>query len=266
MLFYFIKDGDVYKAQKAEKLQNTKFSNDREVIKTQKGRFGMKHNDLAIPMNLQFFAEGELATNESATPTDGDGVVENEPTREQLMEMLAESKAREAQAVAKSERYKNSIDDLTKKNGELTKQVREGMSAEEKSRAEREEEKAAQLERDKAKDEKIAELEAKEKIRDCTEYLMDKELGVAMDKKAAKDFAESFIEANFEKCMTILGNHIKAIRAEEQQKALDSRDPIHAGNGGGNDNALAEEMAKRSARRTGGVNVDILKQYGLGGN
>ena len=180
------------------------------------------------------------------------GTEETKPSYEQLVEELARSRANEAKAVADSARFKNSIDDLTKKNGELTKQVRERMTAEEQ-------EQIAKKEADEAKDARIAELEAREKIRDYTELLMDKDIGMA--KKEAKDLSEMLVNGDFEKSLEILGKHIKTIKDEAYQQAMSDRPPINAGNGAGDKNAVANEKAIASAKRTGAANEDILKHY-----
>ena len=180
------------------------------------------------------------------------GTEETKPSYEQLVEELARSRANEAKAVADSARFKNSIDDLTKKNGELTKQVRERMTAEEQ-------EQIAKKEADEAKDARIAELEAREKIRDYTELLMDKDIGMA--KKEAKELSEMLVKGDFEKSLEILGKHIKTIKEEAYQQAMSDRPPINAGNGDTDKNAIANEKAIASAKRIGGVNEDILKNY-----
>ena len=180
------------------------------------------------------------------------GTEETKPSYEQLVEELARSRANEAKAVADSARFKNSIDDLTKKNGELTKQVRERMTAEEQ-------EQIAKKEADEAKDARIAELEAREKIRDYTELLMDKDIGMA--KKEAKDLSEMLVNGDFEKSLEILGKHIKTIKDEAYQQAMSDRPAINAGNGAGDKNAVANEKAIASAKRTGAANEDILKHY-----
>lgn len=180
------------------------------------------------------------------------GTEETKPSYEQLVEELARSRANEAKAVADSARFKNSIDDLTKKNGELTKQVRERMTAEEQ-------EQIAKKEADDAKDARIAELEAREKIRDYTELLMDKDIGMA--KKEAKDLSEMLVNGDFEKSLEILGKHIKTIKDEAYQQAMSDRPAINAGNGAGDKDAIGIEMAKASARRVGGINEEALKSY-----
>lgn len=180
------------------------------------------------------------------------GAVDEKPTYEQLVEELAKSRANEAKAVADSARFKNSIDDLTKKNGELTKHIRERMSAEDQ-------EQIAKEEADKAKDARIAELENREKMRDYTELLMDKDIGMA--KQEAKELAEMLVNGDFEKSLEIFSKHIKSIKDSAYQQALKDRPDIAAGNGDPDKNALAIEKAKASAGRRSGVNEDILKHY-----
>lgn len=191
-------------------------------------------------------------TNQQAGDAGQVGTGEAKPTYEQLVEELAKSRTNEAKALADSARFKNSIDDLTKKNGELTKQVRERMTAEEQ-------EQIAKKEADEAKDARIAELEAREKIRDYTELLMDKDIGMA--KQEAKELSEMLVKGDFEKSLEILGKHIKTIKDEAYQQAMSDRPAINAGNGAVDKNAVANEKATASAKRTGAANEDILKHY-----
>lgn len=124
-----------------------------------------------IPMNLQIFAESGESEGGENGETDGEGGTGGDkPTYEQLVEELAKARTEASQANADKERFKNSVDRLTRQNGELTNQVRERMSADEKAAAEKAEAEAA-------KDARIQELESKFRLMDYSKRFM----GVGMD-------------------------------------------------------------------------------------
>lgn len=208
-----------------------------------------------LPLNLQFFADGaDGADGMESDAGNTDPAPDNTPSYEELIAQIAQERA-------EKEKYKNLSDKFSKEAANANKQLKEKLSAEEKLAIEKQEAEEARLAEEQAKDERIAELEMKDKIRDCTEHLMDKEVGVEMDKKTATEFAELLIKGDFQKSIPILGKHIKAIREAAIQTALENRDPIHAGNGNSGENTLANEKAIASAHRMGGVNQDILNQY-----
>ncbi len=216
-----------------------------------------------IPMNIQMFAESN--TDESATSGGQDGNPAGngdssksegndptEPTREELIEKLAAAETRATQAEADAKKLKNTIDRTSSEVSNLKKQLTAKMTAEEQLDA-------AKKEQEAAKDALIAEYQAKEKIRDCTEFLMDSNIG--MDKKTAKEFAQKFVEGDFDNAMPILEKHIKAIKDDAYQQALSSRSDVKAGNGDVDKNSSAMEMAAAYASRKNGVNMDILSKY-----
>ena len=197
--------------------------------------------------------DGNMANGGGGGSISPDGNPDDtKPSYDDLVAELAKSRTEAAQAKLDRERFKNSIDDLTKKNSELTKKVRESMTAEQQLEA-------AKKEREDAKDALIAEYQAKERVRDCTEFLMDSSIG--MDKKTAKEFAQKFVEGDFDNAMPILEKHIKAIKDTAYQKALTDRPDPKAGNGNVNENSSAMAMAAAYAGRQSGVNMDILNQY-----
>lgn len=215
-----------------------------------------------LPLNLQFFAEGgdggDSGDGNNTSDSHASEPDSNTPSYEELIAQIAQERA-------EKERYKNLSDKFSKEAATANKQLKEKLSAEEKLAIEKQEAEEARLAEEKAKDERIAELEMKDKIRDCTEHLMDKEVGVEMDKKTATEFAELLIKGDFNKSIPILGKHIKTIREAAIQTALENRDPIHAGNGNSGENTQANEKAIASAQRMSGVNTDILNQYRTGG-
>lgn len=211
-----------------------------------------------IPMNIQMYAEsagddsgggsqnyGVGSDLETKKTENAEEKKEDTPSIEELMTQLANERAEKV-------RTKNALDNALKENGEVKKQLRSKMTAEEQLDA-------AKKEQEEAKDALIAEYQAKEKIRDCTEFLMDSNIG--MDKKTAKEFAQKFVEGNFDDAMPILEKHIKAIKDDAYQQALSSRSDVKAGNGDVDENSSAMEMAAAYASRKNGVNMDILNQY-----
>lgn len=209
-----------------------------------------------IPMNLQFFAEpGESEDEENGEANVGDGTNSDMPTYEQLVEELAKARAEASQANADKERFKNSVDRLTRQNGELTNQVRERMSADEKAAAEKAEAEAA-------KDARIQELESKFRLIDYSKRFM----GVGMDETSATELATLTGEiAEPEKFFSALDKFVKATikkAGEDSVEALIKSNPsIKAGNGDGSGESLAVRKAKELAGGTRTENQDILKNY-----
>lgn len=209
-----------------------------------------------MPMNLQFFAEsGDGEANVNNEPNGDNRAGEDKPTYEQLVEELARARTEVSQANADKERFKNSVDKLTRQNGELTNQVRERMSADEKAAAEKAEAEAA-------KDAKILELETKFRLMDYSKRFM----GVGMDETSATELATLTGEiAEPEKFFSALDKFVKATikkAGEDSVEALIKSNPsIKAGNGDGGGESLAVQKAKELAGGTRTVNQDILKNY-----
>lgn len=209
-----------------------------------------------IPMRLQLFAEGGEGEG-SGTPDDAggaggkpdtgkpDGEGDETPTYEQLVAQLAQERA-------DKEKYKNLNDKTSREAADYKKQLRAKMTAEEQ-------EAIAKQEAKDALEKEIAELKARERVRDYTELLMDKEIG--MSKKDAGELAQNLVDGDFEKALSVLGNHIKSIKDNSYQQALKNRPDIAAGNGEPDKNALGDNFARNSAKRVGGANEDILKYY-----
>lgn len=217
-----------------------------------------------IPMNLQLFAESGDGGNGDGTESGADkgsgtGGEGDKPTYEQLVEELAKARTEASQANAERERFKNSVNDLTKKNGELTKQVRERMTADEQAEA-------AKAEAEAAKDARIQELESKFRMMDYSKRYM----GVGMDEKSATELAELTGEiADVDKFFFAFDKFVKAVSKKASESAIETliknNPSVKAGNGDADKNATALEMARASAGRTSEANMDILKHYGAGG-
>lgn len=214
-----------------------------------------------IPMNLQLFAEsgaGESANGGGGENATGNNSGQDESTHdkklsyEEILEKLAQAETKATNAAAEAERWKTANDKSSSEAANYKKQLTAKMTAEEQLDA-------AKKEQEAAKDALIAEYQTKEKVRDCTEFLMDSSIG--MDKKTAKEFAQKFVEGDFDNAMPILEKHIKAIKDTAYQQALADRPDPKAGNGEPDTKSSAIAMAAAYASRQNGVNMDILNKY-----
>ena len=215
-----------------------------------------KFGKSGIPMNLQIFAETAESEGDGNNGVDGSNASgEDKPTYEQLVEELARARTEASQANADKERFKNSVDKLTRQYGELTNQVRERMSADEQAAAEKAEAEAA-------KDAKIQELETKFRLMNYSKRFM----GVGMDETSATELATLTGEiAEPDKFFSALDKFVKATikkAGEDSVEALIKSNPsIKAGNGDGSGESLAVRKAKELAGGSRTVNQDILKNY-----
>lgn len=209
-----------------------------------------------MPMNLQFFAESSDSdgggTGDSGDGRDGGSESQNTPSVEELLAQLAQERATNAQ-------NKAALDKALKEKGELTKNLRAKMSAEEQ---EAEAKKAA----DEAKDARIQELESKFRTMDYSKRYM----GIGMDEKTAEALSELTGELTdadkfFSALDKFMKEKIKSAGENAVQELIKSNPEIKAGTGEADKNALAKEKAKESANRRGAVNMDILKHYIQGG-
>ncbi len=182
---------------------------------------------------------------------------------EELLEQLATAQASAAKANAEKERFKNSVDDLTKKNKNLTEQVRNRMTADEQLEAAKAEAVEAARKENEDLRNKVQELEKKERINSYSKRFM----GVGMDEKTAEGMAELTGElTDPEKFFSELGKYIKSATAAAGENAvqelLKNRADIKAGAGNGGKQSLAVEKAmelSQSAR--GNINADSLKMF-----
>ena len=209
-----------------------------------------------MPMNIQFFAEptgGDGGgTGDGGDVGDNGGEHENTPSVEELLAQLAQDRATNAQ-------NKAALDKALKEKGELTKNLRAKMSAEEQ---EAEAKKAA----DEAKDARIQELESKFRTMDYSKRYM----GIGMDEKTAESISELTGELiDSDKFFSILGKFVAASNKTAGENAVQDlikKNPeIKSGTGEADKNALAKEKARESANRKTGANMDILKHYIPGG-
>lgn len=207
-----------------------------------------------IPMNLQFFGEsgegdGVAGGGDGAGGSSDSGDGGNTPTVEELMAQLAQERATSAQ-------NKAALDKALKEKGELTKNLRAKMTAEEQ---EDEAKKAA----DKAKDARIQELESKFRTMDYSKRYM----GIGMDEKTAEALSELTGElTDTDKFFSALGKFVQALKKQSSEDAIQAylkdNPDIKAGSGAASkDEAsiqFAENLAAQKAGR--GINEDLLKK------
>lgn len=209
-----------------------------------------------MPMNLQLFAESSDSdgggTGGSGDGRDGGSESQNTPSVEELLAQLAQERATNAQ-------NKAALDKALKEKGELTKNLRAKMSAEEQ---EAEAKKAA----DEAKDARIQELESKFRTMDYSKRYM----GIGMDEKTAEVLSEltgelSDADKFFSALDKFMKSKIKSAGEDAIQELIKKNPEIKSGTGDSEKNALAKEKAKEAAHRQTGANMDILKHYISGG-
>ena len=209
-----------------------------------------------MPMNLQLFAEspggdGGETGNDGDSGDSGSGS-EKAPSVEELLAQLAQERATNAQ-------NKAALDKALKEKGELTKNLRAKMSAEER---EAEAKKAA----DEAKDARIQELESKFRTMDYSKRYM----GIGMDEKTAESLSELTgdlpdVDKFFSALDKFMKSKIKSAGEDAIQELIKKNPEIKSGTGDSEKNALAKEKAKEAAHRRTGANMDILKHYIPGG-
>ena len=214
------------------------------------------HARCKMPMNLQLFAEspggdGGETWNDGDSGDSGSGS-EKAPSVEELLAQLAQERATNAQ-------NKAALDKALKEKGELTKNLRAKMSAEEQ---EAEAKKAA----DEAKDARIQELESKFRTMDYSKRYM----GIGMDEKTAESLSELTgdlpdVDKFFSALDKFMKSKIKSAGEDAIQELIKKNPEIKSGTGDSEKNALAKENAKEAAHRRTGANMDILKHYIPGG-
>ena len=203
-----------------------------------------------MPLNLQLFAEsadGDGGGSDGDNSADGGGS-NGTPTVEELLAQLAQERAEKAQ-------NKAALDKALKEKGELTKNLRAKMSAEEQ---EAEAKKAA----DEAKDARIQELESKFRTMDYSKRYM----GIGMDEKTAEMLSELTGElTDADKFFSALDKFMKAkIKSAGEnavQELIKSNPEIKAGTGEADKNAWVSDMAKELAHQKSAANKSILERY-----
>ena len=212
-----------------------------------------EHARCKLPMNLQFFAEspgdgGDGGSGSSDSEGSREGSQENNPSVEELMAQLAQERAENA-------KNKNALDKALREKGELTKNLRAKMTAEEQ-------EQEAKREAEEAKDAKIQELESKFRKMDYSKRYM----GIGMDEKTAESLSELTGElADADKFFSALGKFVAASNKTAGENAVQelvkSNPDIKAGTGSTDKNAWVSDMAKDLAHQKSGVNTNILNHY-----
>ena len=205
-----------------------------------------------MPMNLQFFAESPGDGGDGGDGgSDGgevDGGENDTPTVEELMAQLAQERATNAQ-------NKAALDRALKEKGELTKNLRKRMTAEETAN---EEKRLA----DEAKDAEIKELKEKFRVMDYSKRYM----GIGMDEKTAESLSELTGDLpDVDKFFSALDKFVKAkIKTAGEnavQELIKSNPDIKAGTGSADKNAWVGDIAKELAHQKTGVNTSNLERY-----
>lgn len=205
-----------------------------------------------MPMNLQFFAEspgdGGDGGDGGSDGGEGDGGENDTPTVEELMAQLAQERATNAQ-------NKAALDRALKEKGELTKNLRKRMTAEETAN---EEKRLA----DEAKDAEIKELKEKFRTMDYSKRYM----GIGMDEKTAESLSELTGDLpDVDKFFSALDKFVKAkIKTAGEnavQELIKSNPDIKAGTGSADKNAWVGDIAKELAHQKTGVNTRNLERY-----
>ena len=205
-----------------------------------------------MPMNLQFFAEspgdGGDGGDGGSDGGEGDGDENDTPTVEELMAQLAQERATNAQ-------NKAALDRALKEKGELTKNLRKRMTAEETAN---EEKRLA----DEAKDAEIKELKEKFRTMDYSKRYM----GIGMDEKTAESLSELTGDLpDVDKFFSALDKFVKAkIKTAGEnavQELIKSNPDIKAGTGSADKNAWVGDIAKELAHQKTGVNTRNLERY-----
>ena len=205
-----------------------------------------------MPMNIQFFAEspgdGGDGGDGGSDGGEGDGGENDTPTVEELMAQLAQERATNAQ-------NKAALDRALKEKGELTKNLRKRMTAEETAN---EEKRLA----DEAKDAEIKELKEKFRTMDYSKRYM----GIGMDEKTAESLSELTGDLpDVDKFFSALDKFVKAkIKTAGEnavQELIKSNPDIKAGTGSADKNAWVGDVAKELAHQKTGVNTNNLERY-----
>lgn len=223
----------------------------------------MKHAKFKIPMNLQLFAEspdGDGGGNGDGSDGGGDGIeTGGSPTVEELQAQLARERSINMQTKA-------ALDKALKKNGELTKQSRAGMTE-------------TQLEIQTLKDQNEEIVNQNKELMEQNKKLVENErisrytksfMSCSMDDKTAEILAQAAGELKDEpKFISTLKKFVENLEksaGEDAIQELIKKNPeIKTGTGDSDKNALAKEKAKEAAHRRSGADTDILKYYIPGG-
>lgn len=205
-----------------------------------------------MPMNLQLFAESSDSdgggTGVSGDGRDGGSESQNTPSVEELLAQLAQERATNAQ-------NKAALDKALKEKGELTKNLRAKMTAEEQA------DEAKRL-ADEAKEAEIKELKDKFRMMDYSKRYM----GIGMDEKTAETLSELTGElSDADKFFSALDKFMKAkikSAGEDAIQELIKKNPeIKSGSGEADKNSWVSDMAKELAHQKSAANKNILERY-----
>ena len=154
---------------------------------------------------------------------------------------IEELKLQLAKEKAEKERFKSSIDKLTKTNKELTDQTRKYMTDEQKAQADRE-----------AREQELEDLKREVRMSKYSKRLV----GIGMGEEDADKLAGILPELDdADNFFDVFGRFVedvkKAAGESAVQKLLKDRPGINAGNGDGG-TSIAEEIAQSIGKRTAG--------------
>lgn len=216
-----------------------------------------------MPMNLQFFAEspGDGGDSGGGGSDSGDG---EEPTLsvEDLLAQLNQANEIINQLKDTNAQTKSALDKQMKKNGELTKQNRAGMSETQLEIQSLKDQNEEIVNQNKELMEQNKKLVENDRISRYTKSLMS----CAMDEKTADLFAQSIGElkdepkffATFKKYAE---NLTKSAGENAVQELIKSNPDIKAGTGSTDKNAWVGDVAKELAHQKTGVNTSNLERY-----
>lgn len=178
-----------------------------------------------------------------------------EATDEQVTQLLNKSNSESARGKKKLEELEAENGRLKEENGklgELQAQIEEA----ENNKLTELEKISKELEKS---NQRVAELERLDAIRSQRAEATEKfKITAQQASEVIKD------DGTFD--MELLGQIISeketnAVSEYEKQKLAETQNPGGQGNNGGNDNSVAEQIAKASAKRAGAVNENILNNY-----
>jgi len=201
---------------------------------------------------------GEGNSDGGAAPEPGESepgecnVGEPEPTVTELMAQIAKLQA-------DAQKQKNALDKAMKERGELSKQLKSRMSAQEQMEA-------AKEEAERAKDERLAELESKLRVLDYSKRYM----GVGMDEKTAGEIAAITGELSEpDKFFVALSKFVESTKKTAGEAALQDilkQNPnVKAGSGTAGKEDLAVALAQRIAKKNTPANQNGLEKWISGG-
>lgn len=217
------------------------------------------HARFKMPMNIQLFAESSGGDGGSGEGDESEEAeVKNDGTSPSVDELASKLKHMEVLYA----QTKSALDKQMKKNGELTKQNRAGMSE-------------TQLEIQSLKDQNEEIVNQNKELMEQNKKLVENDrisrytksfMSCAMDEKTADSFAQSIEElkdepkffATFKKYAE---NLAKSSGENAIQDLIKKNPEIKAGTGDDTKSALADERAISIGKKTSGANEDILKHY-----